>query len=94
MDGSGKFATHADIFLDAGYRVIAPDLPGHGRSTGVHCHCPSMDALADAIYQVLSDVLLEDSKLYKQPDGSFTQTRKIFVAGQSLGGFVAALTCL
>lgn len=53
-----------------------------------------MDALADAVYAVLSDVLLEDSKLVKQADGSFSQTRKMFVAGQSLGGFTAALTCL
>ncbi|ORY91597.1 lysophospholipase [Leucosporidium creatinivorum] len=93
-DYGGKFATHADLFLDAGYRLLIPDLPSHGRSTGIHCYVPDMEALADAVYAVLSDVLLEDSKLVKSADGSFKQRRKIFVAGQSLGGFTAALTCL
>lgn len=104
-DLGGKFAQHAPIFLDKGYRVIALDLPAHGRSTGLHVYLPSLEALADAVYLVLSDVLLQDSKLV--PDqgseptaggtpaaSTFTQTRKIFVAGQSLGGFVATLTCI
>ncbi|GAA5894490.1 hypothetical protein JCM8208_006256 [Rhodotorula glutinis] len=96
-DFGGKFAMHADKFLDAGYRVIVPDLPGHGRSTGIHVYCPSMDALADAVYEVIKDVAVHDYELVRDgPSGSVTQTpqRKVFVAGQSLGGFTAALTCL
>lgn len=68
------------------YRVIVPDLPSHGRSSGIHVYLPSMEALADAIYAVLEDTLLEDSKLVKESDGSISQARKVFVAGQSLGG--------
>ncbi|BGP31266.1 hypothetical protein JCM10296v2_003030 [Rhodotorula toruloides] len=93
-DYGGKFSNHAKKFLDAGYRVIVPDLPSHGRSTGIHVHCPNMEALADAVYEVIKDIMLEDSKLVQETGGSVTQQRKVFVAGQSLGGFTATLTCL
>ncbi|KAM0788819.1 hypothetical protein ACM66B_002905 [Microbotryomycetes sp. NB124-2] len=93
-DFGGKFACHAEKFLKAGYRIILPDLPSHGRSTGVHVHLTRMDALAEAVYLVLADVLLQDSKLVPDNGGQFKQTRKMFVAGQSLGGFTAVLTCL
>ncbi|KAK4055650.1 hypothetical protein OIV83_000196 [Microbotryomycetes sp. JL201] len=92
-DYGGKFACHAEKFLKAGYRIIVPDLPSHGRSTGIHVHLTRMDALAEAVYLVLADVLLQDSKLVKDGSG-FKQIRKIYVAGQSLGGFTAVLTCL
>ncbi|BGP54951.1 hypothetical protein JCM8202_003461 [Rhodotorula sphaerocarpa] len=93
-DYGGKFAVHADKFLDEGYRVIVPDLPGHGRSTGIHVYAPKMEDLADAVFAVIQDVALEDSKLVQEAGGAYTQTRKVFVAGQSLGGFTAAMTCL
>ncbi|BGP39175.1 hypothetical protein JCM10449v2_003113 [Rhodotorula kratochvilovae] len=86
-DFGGKFGMHASKFLDAGYRVIVPDLPGHGRSTGIHVY-------SDAVYEVIKDVALQDSRIVQEAGGSYTQTRKVFVAGQSLGGFTAALTCL
>ena len=76
------------------YRVVVPDLPGHGRSTGIHVHCPSMEALVDAVYEVVKDVALQDSQLVRAAGGSYTQKRKTFVAGQSLGGFTAAYVCL
>lgn len=50
--------------------------------------------VADAVYEVIKDVMLEDSKLVHEAGGSVTQQRKVFVAGQSLGGFTATLTCL
>ncbi|TNY17865.1 lysophospholipase [Rhodotorula diobovata] len=94
-DFGGKFGVHASKFLDAGYRVVVPDLPGHGRSTGIHVYCPSMEALADAVYEVIKDVALQDYQLVQEAGGAaLTQTRKVFVGGQSLGGFTAALTCL
>lgn len=53
-----------------------------------------MEDLADAVFAVIQDVALEDSKLVQEAGGAYTQTRKVFVAGQSLGGFTAAMTCL
>ena len=41
--------------LSADYRVICPDLPGHGRS-GIYSNIDSMDIMADAVKHVL-DVL-------------------------------------
>ncbi|GAA5833069.1 hypothetical protein JCM5353_006764 [Sporobolomyces roseus] len=93
-DFGGKFAMHAAKFLDEGYRIVVPDLPSHGRSTGIHVHTPSMEALVDAVYDVIKDVALQDSNLMQEAGGTLTQTRKTFVAGQSLGGFVAAYVCL
>ncbi|SCV71074.1 BQ2448_3836 [Microbotryum intermedium] len=101
-DYGGKFAVHARKFLDAGYRVIVPDMPSHGRSSGIHCYLPNMELLADAVYLVLADVLLHDSQSPVPPTPSasqtspstFTQTRKLFIAGQSMGGYAAVLTCL
>lgn len=45
---------------------------------------------ADAMYLVIADVLKHDS----ESGIVLEQKRKIFIAGQSLGGFVAAYTCL
>lgn len=53
-----------------------------------------MEALVDAVYEVIKDVALQDSKLIQEAGGAYTQTRKTFVAGQSLGGFTAAYVCL
>lgn len=53
-----------------------------------------MEALVDAVYEVVKDVALQDSQLVREAGGSYTQTRKTFVAGQSLGGFTAAYVCL
>ncbi|GAA5870092.1 hypothetical protein JCM8547_001460 [Rhodosporidiobolus lusitaniae] len=98
-DYGGKFSVHAPFFLDKGYRVVVPDLPSHGRSTGMHVHLESMEKLADAVYEVVKDVALSDSQLVQEHKGAAgethtTQKRKIFIAGQSLGGFTAVYTCL
>jgi len=53
-----------------------------------------MEALVDAVYEVIKDVACQDSKLIQEAGGAYTQTRKTFVAGQSLGGFTAAYVCL
>lgn len=47
------------------------------------------------MYEVIKDVALQDYQLVQEAGGAaLTQTRKVFVGGQSLGGFTAALTCL
>lgn len=53
-----------------------------------------MEALVDAVYEVVKDVALKDSELVQETGRAYTQTRKTFVAGQSLGGFTAAYVCL
>ncbi|KAM0750727.1 lysophospholipase [Meredithblackwellia eburnea MCA 4105] len=88
-DFGGKWSAHCRGFLDAGYRIISPDLPSHGRSTGIHVDLPEMDVLPTAVYKVLVDVLKTDAA-----SGPVKQKRKIFLAGASLGGFVAVMTCL
>lgn len=45
------------------------------------------------MFAVLVDVKLQDVALSKK-NGTEAESRKVFVAGQSLGGFVAVLTCL
>lgn len=93
-DYGGKLSEHARQFLDAGYRMIIPDLPSHGRSTGIHVHLPDLDLLVDALYAVLVDVIAFDSSTPPSQTDPPPQKRKIFIAGQSLGGFCAALFCL
>lgn len=46
-----------------------------------------MSILSDAVYTVIKDVQRYDSI-------SSSNVRKTFVAGQSLGGYVAVLTCI
>jgi acylglycerol lipase len=59
------------------YRIVVPDLPSHGRSSGLHSYVSSMDLLADAVHAVICDVLHHDQA------PPFAPPRKVFVAGQS-----------
>lgn len=86
-DYGAKFAQHAPQFLDAGYRIISLDLPSHGKSTGLHCHLPDLDVCSVAVYEVLKAVLAYDKSLGEE-------RKPTFVAGQSLGGYVAVATCI
>jgi acylglycerol lipase len=45
------------------------------------------------VFAVLADVKMQDAALAKK-NATVAESRKVFVAGQSLGGFVAVLTCL
>ncbi|KAH9825068.1 Alpha/Beta hydrolase protein [Melampsora americana] len=83
----GEFSLHAKSFLDAGYRVILPDLPSHGKSTGLHCHLNDLKDLAHAVQVVLTDVIKRDAAV------GFDQ-RNVIVGGQSMGGFTAILYAL
>ncbi|KDQ13990.1 hypothetical protein BOTBODRAFT_33102 [Botryobasidium botryosum FD-172 SS1] len=79
----GKYAPHVRRFLDLGYRIIIPDLPSHGRSTGVHSHIDSANQLSDAVYHVLKDRETWSPK-----------TRKTFLIGSSMGGWTCLSYCL
>ena len=56
----GIGSTHDDFAalrprLEAGYRVLAPDLPGHGRSPAL-AHRPTIAAIADAVEADLDEL--------------------------------------
>ncbi|POW15925.1 hypothetical protein PSTT_01752 [Puccinia striiformis] len=75
----GAFAKNAKKFLDAGYRLIVPDFPSHGRSTGFHAHLTNLDCLAHTVHMVLGDVIKRDSV-------AGLAQRPVIVVGQSMGG--------
>ncbi|CAH7672253.1 Alpha/Beta hydrolase protein, partial [Phakopsora pachyrhizi] len=85
-DYGGKFAPHAKAFLDAGVSFVSlfPDLPSHGRSTGLHSYLTNLFVLAHAVNAVLSVVDDQDLK------SNQSQKEKILI-GASLGGFTCVL---
>lgn len=68
-------------YTAAGLQVHLMDLPGHGRSDGVHADAASMRRLVQALHRVVQYVLEQ----YGGP---------IFIVGYSLGGLVAINYCL
>lgn len=87
---SGTLASHSRRYLDAGYRLIVPDLPSHGYSTGLHVYQAEMRGYTDGVRQVIHDVARRDDEL----QGSKTlkqNRRKTFLLGLSFGGMVACL---
>ncbi|KAE8246454.1 hypothetical protein A4X13_0g5779 [Tilletia indica] len=78
-DYGGKLGPLAMPYLEAGFRVIVYDLPGHGRSVGVHGYAPDMRALPQALHAVMRDVM--------KHDGEAARGRKMFLTGTSMGGF-------
>ncbi|WOO84476.1 Caffeoylshikimate esterase [Vanrija pseudolonga] len=78
-----RYAPHVLHFLKAGFRVIIPDLPSYGRSTGINSYIPSIHLLPAAVHTVLKDVVgwdLAHGRTQKQ----------VFISGASMGGW----TCL
>ncbi|PLW15964.1 hypothetical protein PCANC_20708 [Puccinia coronata f. sp. avenae] len=80
----GAFSKNARKFLDAGYRLIVPDFPSHGRSTGFHVYLTDLDCMAHTVHVVLADVIKRDS-------AAGVAQRPVVVAGQSMGGFTTVL---
>ncbi|KAJ9086955.1 hypothetical protein DSO57_1038135 [Entomophthora muscae] len=76
-DHSGRFAQVCKPFLDAGFRIHLLDLPGHGRSDGIHGLFHSLDELSAAA----KDALLAAKAEFKPT--------KLFLMGISMGGFTA-----
>ena len=54
---SGRYARWAELFVQAGYGVLAADLPGHGRTEGRKAYVRGYEDLLDCV-----DLLLEKSK--------------------------------
>ncbi|KAI0224869.1 hypothetical protein L0F63_005936, partial [Massospora cicadina] len=68
-------------YTAAGLQVHLMDLPGHGRSDGVHADAASMRRLVQALHSVVQYALEQ----YAGP---------VFLVGYSLGGLVAINYCL
>jgi len=87
---SGTLASHSRRYLDAGYRLVVPDLPSHGYSTGLHVYQPRMRGYTEGIRQVIHDVARRDDEVAgtKTPK---QQRKKTFLLGLSFGGLVALL---
>lgn len=86
----GTLASHSRRYLDAGFRVIVPDLPSHGYSTGVHVYQPNIRGYTSGLHAVLHDVNDRDDKLYRSGEALLkSQRRDCFLLGLSFGGLVA-----
>ncbi|SPO37542.1 related to lysophospholipase [Pseudozyma flocculosa] len=77
-------------YLDSGFRLLVPDLPSHGYSSGIHVYQRHMSGYTAGLRAVLHDVARRDDaevgpgfKLTK------TERRKTFMLGLSFGGLVA-----
>lgn len=87
---SGTLASHSRRYLDAGFRLVVPDLPSHGYSTGLHVFQPSMKGYVDGVRQVIHDVARRDAeRLGVKPTKE--NHRTTFLLGLSFGGLVAIL---
>ncbi|KAK4685570.1 acylglycerol lipase, partial [Tremellales sp. Uapishka_1] len=75
-----RYAPHALHFLKAGFRLIMPDLPSYGRSSGVNSYLPSLLLLPAALHAVLTDVVQDDLAQGRKQ-------RKVFLSGASMGGW-------
>ncbi|WVW83037.1 hypothetical protein I302_105054 [Kwoniella bestiolae CBS 10118] len=79
-----RYTPHLLHFLKAGFRVIIPDLPSYGRSTGVHSYLPSFLVLPAALHVCLTDIVQQDL-------ASGREQRKVFLCGASMGGWTVPL---
>ena len=87
---SGTLASHSRRYLDAGYRLIVPDLPSHGYSTGRHVYQPTMKGYTDGVYQVIHDMARRDDEALGKKTPKQNR-RRTFLLGLSFGGLVALL---
>lgn len=86
----GTLASHSRRYLDAGFRVIVPDLPSHGYSTGVHVYQDNLRGYTAGLHAVLHDVARRDDERTNAGLPTPKSLRRdTFMLGLSFGGLVA-----
>ncbi|OHD68174.1 MAG: hypothetical protein A2177_08095 [Spirochaetes bacterium RBG_13_68_11] len=73
-DHSGRYGHVAEFLTDRGFRVLAPDLPGHGRNPGVRGH---------ASYPLIEEVI---GALVAEARRRAGAGCPVFLHGHSMGG--------
>lgn len=88
---SGTLASQCRRYLDAGFRLIVPDLPSHGFSSGLHVYQKNMAGFCSGLNAVLHDVAAGDQAESAFPGvrPSKLERRQTFMLGLSFGGLVA-----
>jgi acylglycerol lipase len=76
-DYGGRFSENCVPILEAGFRVIVPDLPGFGRSSGLHAYVTDWQDFIKAIKLVIDHVKEKENR-----------QRKLILFGGSLGGLI------
>ena len=85
---SGTLASHSRRYLDAGFRLIVPDLVSHGYSTGLHVYQRYLTAYTSGLNLVLRDVAKRDDEAAGSRPAK-KDRRRTFMLGLSFGGLLA-----
>ncbi|CAG8647456.1 1984_t:CDS:2 [Funneliformis mosseae] len=80
-DYGGRFSENCIPILEAGFRIISPDLPSFGRSSGLHAYVTEWQDFIKATKLVVDNV--------KELDAKENRQRKLIISGGSLGGLIA-----
>ncbi len=78
MSSGGKLARHVRLLTDRGITVVALDMMGHGRSSGLHGFVPSIAVYTEHVHAQIATLLKKDEYA----------TLPFFVMGHSMGGGV------
>ncbi|CAG8829710.1 20697_t:CDS:1, partial [Dentiscutata erythropus] len=79
-DYGGRFSEICIPILEQGFRIIAPDLPGFGRSSGLHAYFSDVQELVEAVHLVINHV--------KEQNSLTNKSTKTILLGESLGGMI------
>lgn len=85
---SGTLASHSRRYLDAGFRLLVPDLPSHGFSTGLHVYQRHLKNYSAGLRAVLHDVAAKDDAADPIVRAK-ADRRSTFMLGLSFGGLVS-----